>query len=515
MESSAGPLLRAALGPVVLLVIVVTTAFVVGRFAPQKRALLRRTVVLLLLYFLATGLLMLLPWLGTRSWVGPMEVGTNLLAAVTAVSLAGLVAFDLILPALRVNLATIVADLTIGLAYVVAVMLVIRRAGVDLTGIVATSAVVTGILALSMQATLGNVIGGVALQLDKSIRVGDWIQLENGRQGRVAEIRWRHTVVETRDWDTIIVPNGSLLAANIIILGKREGAARQHRMVVHFNVDFRHPPADVIRAVEAALQAAPIEGVAADPPPTCTCKNLAGENRNSFAFYAVWYWLTDLARDERADSRVRERVFAALQRASIRLAVPATHIWMEQDSEERRERKAHRDVETRRQAVDHVELLRPLVGDERTSIAEHLRFTPFAAGEVITHEGSVAHWLYILDKGAVEVTVAASDGAEKVVARLEAPDFFGEMGLMTGEPRTASVRAVTDVVCFRLDKGAFHDIVAGRPEVAAEISQMLAQRKVELAAAREDLDAGAKQRRVAAEQKRILGTIQGFFGLDT
>jgi CRP-like cAMP-binding protein len=332
----------------------------------------------------------------------------------------------------------------------------------------------------------------------------------------VTEIRWRHTVVETRDWDTIIVPNGSLLAANIIILGKREGAGvRQHRMQVNFNVDFRFAPADVIRAVEEALRAAPIEGVAIDPPPSCTCKNLAGDNRHSFAYYAVWYWLTDLARDERADSRVRERTFAALKRANIPLAVPAGHIWMEQDSEERRERKAQRNVDARRHAVDQVEILRPLVGDERASIAEHLQFAPFTAGEVITREGSVAHWLYILQKGSVEVTVAGSDGMEKIVARLEAPAFFGEMGLMTGEPRTASVRAVTDVLCYRLDKDAFHDIVARRPEVAGEISELLAQRKVELAAAREDLDIAAKSRRVAAEQKRILGTIQGFFGLDS
>lgn len=512
---SAGPLLRAALGPVVLLVTLVATAFLVNRFARQKRALLRRTAVLLLLYFLATGLLVLLPWLGVTSWVGPVNAITNLLAAFTAISLAGMVAFDLVLPALRISLATIAADLTIGLAYVVAVLLVIRRAGVDLTSIVATSAVVTAVLALSMQATLGNVIGGVALQMDKSIRVGDWIQLENGRQGRVAEIRWRHTVVETRDWDTIIVPNGSLLAANIIILGKREGEPRQHRMQVNFNVDFRFAPADVIRAVDEALHGAPIEGVALEPAPVCVCKNLAGEQRHSFAFYAVYYWLVDIARDERADSRVRERIYAALKRASIPLAVPATHIWVEQDSDERRERKAQRDVDARRNAVDQVEILRPLVGDERMSIAEHLRFAPFAAGEVITREGSVAHWLYILQKGSVEVTVAGNDGAEKVVARLDAPAFFGEMGLMTGEPRTASVRAVTDVLCYRLDKDAFHEIVAKRPEVASEISEMLAQRKVELAAAREDLDAAAKSRRVAAEQKRILGTIQGFFGLDT
>src|SRR5690606_12552910 len=119
-----------------------------------------------------------------------------------------------VLPLLRIHVTEIVADLTMGGAYLVATLFFMRTAGLDLSGIIATSAVVTAVLGLSLQTTLGNILGGLALQLDNSIRVGDWIQLENGKQGRVAEIHWRHTVVETRDWDTIIVPNANLVAQN-------------------------------------------------------------------------------------------------------------------------------------------------------------------------------------------------------------------------------------------------------------------------------------------------------------
>ena len=157
-----------------------------------------------------------------------------------AVNLAALAVFDLALPAVRIDTSAIAADLFIGVAYIVGTIIVLRGDGLDPGSLVATSAVVSGVLALSLQATLGNILGGVALQLDHSVHEGDWIQLPDGTQGKVRAIRWRHTVVETRNWDTVIVPNSNLLAANIVILGKREGQPVQHRMWVYFNVDFRY-----------------------------------------------------------------------------------------------------------------------------------------------------------------------------------------------------------------------------------------------------------------------------------
>ena len=395
----------------------------------------------------------------------------------------------------------------------VALFYALSRAGVKLSNLAATSAVVTGILAISMQATLGNIVGGVALQLDNSIHEGDWIQLENGKQGRVREIRWRHTVVETRDFDTIIVPNASLLAANITILGKRDGKAAPHRMWVHFNVDFRYSPAEVIEAVETALRSAPIAGVAQEPPPNCVCYDFARPENDSVTRYAVRYFLTDLARDDPTSSLVRARVFAALKRAGFPLAVPAAQLFVEEDDVDRRERKRHKELDRRLAALKEVEILKPLTREEMTKIAEGLSYAPFAAGEVITRQGAVAHWLYIVTSGTAEVRVSA-DGVERAVAQVEAPGFVGEMGLMTGEPRLATVVAVTPVECYRLDKETFQSIMADRPEVAAEISVRLAQRKVELQMAREHCDAQAKERRIEAEQSQMLHTIRKFFALD-
>jgi small-conductance mechanosensitive channel len=491
---------------------VVLVAFLVNRFAPRKRKYIRRTVILLLLNFASLGLSLGLAFAGSAEWAQNFRVVSQLLWVFGIVNIAGLVVFTLGLPKLGVELATIIVDLAVGAAYIIATLAVLRQSGVNLSGILTTSAVVTGILALSLQATLGNILGGIALQLDNSIRAGDWVQLENGKQGRVREIRWRHTVIETRDWDTLIVPNAALLAATIMILGKREGEPTPHRMTVNFNVDFRYPPADVIETVERALRGAPIEGMAADPPPVCQCLDFAKDGRDSFAYYAIRYFLTDLPRDDRASSLVRARLYSALKRANIPLAVPAAQLFVEQDDPERRARKEKREADRRLEATTSVEFLKTLQPDEIAMIAKNLRFAPFAQGETITRQGAVAHWLYILTEGVAEVRVAV-DGKDKVVATIKAPGIFGEMGLMTGESRQATVVAATEIESYRLDKEAFDKIMLARPAIATEISTLLAQRRVELQAAREHLDAEAKERCFDAEKKKILSTVQTFFGL--
>jgi CRP-like cAMP-binding protein len=165
-------------------------------------------------------------------------------------------------------------------------------------------------------------------------------------------------------------------------------------------------------------------------------------------------------------------------------------------------------------ALQNVELFAHLSDDERSKLAHAVRVAPFSAGEVVTRQGSAAHWLYILTKGRAEVRLTAASGEEKKVAELKAPSFFGEMALMTGAPREATVVALCDVECLRVDKDDFRDILASRPEIAKEMSTILAQRRVELVAVRDNLDAEAKKRKMVTEGSKILESIRDFFGLN-
>ncbi|HEY7546562.1 MAG TPA: mechanosensitive ion channel family protein [Blastocatellia bacterium] len=365
----------------------------------------------------------------------------------------------------------------------------------------------TAVIGFSLQDTLGNVMGGLALQLEKSINVGDWIRLDH-IEGRVKEIRWRHTSIETRNWDTMIIPNSVLMKGQVLILGRRDGRSVPHRMWVYFNVDFRFAPTDVIAMIDSALQSEPIAGVAEDPKPHC----ILFDFKESYGVYAVRYWLTDLAADDPTNSTVRARIFFALKRANIPLSIPAHSLFLTQESEERKVIKHEKQIDHILRELQEVELFHSLRESELRTLAERVRPAPFTAGEAITRQGAEAHWLYILTKGSAEVVIS-EDGTSRRVAVLKDGDFFGEMGLMTGEPRTATVIALEDVEACRLDKHDFHDIIHSRPEIAEHISHVLARRKIGLEAAREGLDEEAKNKKMAPMQKDILDRIIDFFGL--
>ncbi|MEW6213570.1 MAG: mechanosensitive ion channel family protein, partial [Acidobacteriota bacterium] len=429
-----------------------------------------------------------------------------LIGGIAIINLAGIFLFDVLLRALKISTPRILRDLIIAFGYVGISLVLLSREGASLSGLITTSAVLTAVIGFSLQDTLGNVMGGLALQMEKSINVGDWIRLDHV-EGRVREIRWRHTSIETRNWDTMIIPNSMLMKGQVLILGRREGRSVPHRMWVYFNVDFRYAPTDVISVVDRALQSEPIAGVAEDPRPHC----ILFDFKESYALYAVRYWLTDLAADDPTNSIVRARIFFALKRADIPLSIPAHSLFLTEESEERKVIKQERQIEHLLREFEEVELFHSLTQSERRKLAERMRPVPFTRGEALTRQGAEAHWLYILTKGSAEVVISNEDGTSRRVAVLKDGDFFGEMGLMTGEPRTATVIALEDVEACRLDKHDFHDIIHSRPEIAEHISHVLARRRVELEAAREGLDEEAKHKKMAPMQKDILARIIEFF----
>jgi small-conductance mechanosensitive channel/CRP-like cAMP-binding protein len=424
------------------------------------------------------------------------------------VSLGMTAVFRVVLPSVGFTLPRIMIDLITGVAVLVVFIIVGKRAGFSVAGLITTSAVLTAVIGFSLQDTLGNVMGGLSVQMDKSVSVGDWITLGPGLPtGRVIEIRWRYTAIETRNWETVIIPNGNLVKSQVTILGRRQGEPTLLRRHVEFFVDFRTPPTQVLTTVTAAL-AHPIPRVAAMPAPQAVFFGV----RDSFGVYAVRYWLTDLNVDDGTDSDVRVRVWFALRRAGIPLSIPASTIFLTHDTPERMQRKAEEEMSSRMAALASVDLFSGLPEKQREELANQLAYMPFAAGEAVTREGDKDDGLYMLVRGTA--TVRIGGGAEqRDLATLSAGQFFGEMSLMTGEARTATVLATTDLVTYRIDKPAFEQILRETPAMAEQIAETLVARRTALTAARDERDEVRRNRMETAKQD-LVGKIRGFFGLE-
>jgi small-conductance mechanosensitive channel/CRP-like cAMP-binding protein len=460
----------------------------------------RRSAAVLLL---ALGLELLAGQLALRG----LHQAAVLVLGLVLIHLGGLVFFRVLLPALHGAAPRILEDVAVFCGYVLWGLVRLSEAGVELSGLVATSAVITAVLAFAMQDTLGNVLGGLALQLDDSFEIGDWLKLDDV-SGRVVQIQWRFTALLTRNGERVVVPNGQLMKAKFsVITGAAGPGAAAWRRWVEFPVDYQVPPTQVIAAAERAVSDAAITNVAGTPPPSCVALAFSpGAMR-----YALRYWLQDPRDDDATDSAVRCHLLAALQRQGWRIALPDQAVHVVQDSAAQRDAAWQRELARREQALAAIDLFAPLDAGERRHIAEHLAHAPFVQGDVMTRQGAVAHWLYIIASGEAEVVLEGPDGTRRTLKRLPAGSLFGEMGLMTGAPRSATVVAATDVECYRLDKAGFEHVIRGRHEIAEGMSHILAQRQHENEALRD------AQRQAPAEPvghgAAILARMREFFGL--
>jgi len=445
--------------------------------------------------------------LGFDSAARVLDVLFRIVWTIALIRIAGFALFRFALPKLGKSLPRIIEDLALVAVYVAYGLSQLRHAGVDLTGILATSAIITAVLAFAMQDTLGNVLAGLAIQLDNSVRVGDWIQVDQ-LSGRVIDIRWRSTAIETRDWSTVVIPNSALMKARFTILGRREGAPLQWRRAIRFMVDPAVPPARVIALIDEEMREIMIANVARAPAPSCVLLDFIQGNLR----YELRYFLTDLLEDELTDSAVRIHLFASLQRAGIRVAETQTTVHAVAKDVAHAESVRQRELQRRLIMLRQVDLLAPLSDEEKNFVAERLQYAPFARGDIITKQGSVAHWLYIIAFGEAEVRFEQPGRAPRVLGMVRAGQFFGEMGLLAGESRNATVVAKTDVECYRLDRASFQALLLARPELADEVSKVVAARKPDLEMARSEA-AQAQASPTEPVEPALLERIQRFFGL--
>jgi len=131
----------------------------------------------------------------------------------------------------------------------------------------------------------------------------------------------------------------------------------------------------------------------------------------------------------------------------------------------------------------------------------------FGAGEMLIREGEQGDSLFIFRSGTAELFGRTADGQTRHLANYVRGDFTGEMALMTGEPRTASVRAITDVEVIEMDREGFTRLFKENPEVAAGIGDIIAvrnQKRLEALSAGDSLNGrGGPHRWLLAKMREL------------
>lgn len=414
-----------------------------------------------------------------------------------------ILAFDVVLGArLHQPLPAIIRDILQGVVYAGVAAVTLRAVGVEAGSLLTTSALLTAVLGLSMQDTLGNVFAGLAIQAQRPFDIDDWIQLDDGPiVGRVVEINWRATRVVTRDNVEIIVPNASLAKAPIANYSRPTPLIRRN---LYFQGPYALPPGQVMAAIAEGLHDLPY--VEDEPAPNAVVASFD----DSGIRYWVRYYTRNFQRCEITDAEVRARIWYALDRHGISIPFPIRTLRMDVVDPARDRARGH---ETRAAALAAVELFSVLPDEALTRLASASVIRRYTAGELILRQGEPGDELFVVERGEVSILYAAPrDPHPTVLAELARGDFFGEMGLMTGEERTASVRADTECELLVVDKSALAPVLDRHPELAEQISRLLVARQDKLA---DHLESLPPSRRAEVEDRssQLLDKIRNFFSL--
>jgi small-conductance mechanosensitive channel/CRP-like cAMP-binding protein len=395
-------------------------------------------------------------------------------------------------------------DVTQAVVYVVVLLLTLRAVGVEPSSLLTTSALLTAVIGLALQDTLGNMVSGLALQMQRPFEVGDWIQFDpDPRQiGQVTEVNWRATTVMTNDLIEVIVPNALLAKAAIRNFSRPSSVSRR---IVTVQGPYESSPKRVHDAILSAM--AGTTGVLADPPPYVQTRTFG----DSGIEYAVHFFTDDFSARDRIDGYVRDRIWYALQRGEVQIPYPHRTVHMHAVSDESRGRTLERELERRDRVLRCVDFLDVLPPEAHRTLAASAVVRLYAPGEMIVAQGDSAGELYIIDRGEVVVELPREDRSPREVARLGDRKFFGEMGLMTGEQRRASVRAATECELLVVSHEAFHTTLAANTGVVEKISELLLARQAELDAASSSRDTMIEP--MQDRSKRLISQIKSFFKL--
>src|SRR5690348_4740960 len=400
------------IAPPSLLVLSLVLRSIVG-----KSARLRLAWVFLSLW-LTPFLISFLP----AAWNPGIEPIVNIahaLVELAAVQLAAVLVADIVLRRFKLNKLMIHGAVAMASCLVLINML--YRLGVTPTGMLATCALTIGIVVFALQETVSSIAGGVLMNLNGGIKVGDYIRCGEW-SGWVESLSLRQTTTKDLDGDVIILPNSQINRAAVRIY------ASLRRRIVPFVMSHGADSQEVIETAEFAMRASPMEGIAVDPPPVCTIQQMSA----SAVTYAITIWVTGPGDHDAEASTVLTRVGFALERAGLSIG-----------SEHDPQRPALTAIELLRRAP----ILRLLEADDLTRLASSMRRFSFAPGELIVRQGEPGESMYFLGKGKVSVLFNSGDGVERQVALMSAGEFFGELSLLTGEARSATVQAVSRVDC--------------------------------------------------------------------
>ena len=400
----------------------------------------------------------------------------------------------------RVKVPKFLTEVVGVLILIIAIFLVLQI-GYDLSinALLIAPGIAAVVIGLAAQDLVGNILAGIALQIGKPFVDGDWLLVDN-RYAEVTEVNWRSTRLQTVDDISIEIPNREMTRITIVNLNRPR---RLHAERIPITLDYGAPPTRVKSVLLHAVANA--KGVLPEPKPQVFLKNF-GE---SGIDYEIRFWLEDYAVYSQVCDAIRTNMWYSLRRHGIRIPYPTRTVQLE-----RPERDKQLEVQTAARIILRQQTLFRCLSDEQLdALLPRGQVVHFGRDEKLIKQGDDGDSMFVLVDGQATVVVERN-GAPMPVAFLRSGDCFGEMSLLTGERRTATVIAQTDCEVVEIGKAVLAKSLKEHPALLAQLSEMLARRQLEtegvLAAEQKGSVAEAQQTKYTAS---FVDKLRTFFEL--
>jgi small-conductance mechanosensitive channel/CRP-like cAMP-binding protein len=439
----------------------------IGRFLKQRAGvrlgLLFRLFCLILAFYAAIAVY------GVHaSWRNHVGAAAILLSTALLVALINRYVWDFYFEKKRQTpIPHFLREVVGGVIFLIVLLFVLSygyHAETQLKGLLAGSGVVAIIVGFAGQNLFAGIIGGISIQINKPYKVGDWLQVGE-RFAEVMEINWRSTRLRTNDNIYLDIPNNVMVSHEIVNL---HYPTEVHAMRIRVGVEYKNPPNLVKDALFRAASTA--KNVLAQPKVKIFLVDFA----ESAVIYEIKYYMGNHSRINETNDAVRTNVWYELKRQGITIPFPIRTLQLE--------RKPARGIQD-----DHAETLSILRGEplfeclsdeQLNQLVQDARLKLFGRGEPVIEEGAAGDSMFVMLRGAANVFVS-KNGSTIQVATLNAGDCFGEMSLLTGERRSATVRADADCYVMEIGKPVMAEVLHNAPECLVQLSELLAQRKME------------------------------------
>lgn len=324
--------------------------------------------------------------------------------------------------------------------------------GQPATGLITVSSVLIAVIGFALRNVISDVFSGIALGVDHPYRIGDWIETTQGTAGRVTEITWRTTRLMERNGFSIVVPNGLVAGQRLINYGNGE---HDYRVALRVPLD----PALPVARAKRILLAGALD--AARDLPGLTPDVLLVDYADGSAVYLVRFRVPDFGRETPCRDTVASRVLHALHCAGLGI--------------QRHVLDVHpAPVSPRAALLNQIDLFRAFDPAERAELAGRMRAREVMAGQPVVRQGDPGSALYVLAEGILDVRIDHGDSGP-IRDRIAPGEIFGEISLLTGQARSATITAELDSLVYEIHREDLDPILRRRPEIAEGLAAVMSE----------------------------------------